>query len=418
MRAEKIDLLRERVMSFLQSRRYKQESFKMYNCTYNELEHFMKQEKISEYDSSVGHQFLQYRFLNRDYQTLTVREKLRYRHIDALNQLLSSNEVKARTLKKPYEFDGEKGYPFRLFLKDLEATGRQSASIRRSEIRLYDLYKYWISANLDAATFGLQEGISYLQKLDRELTISGREEAITKIRAFLFYMCERKLLSENNIVRWKELFKHRFIKCRKIPSVYTPQEIEAIINAIDRTTSRGKRDYAIILLGARYGLRDSDIRGLRFCNLDWENNRLCFAQQKTGKRVTLPLSEEVGMAIIDYIQHSRPKVDLPFVFLSFKTPYNPLARGTIANSITEWMHNAGVDFATRRHGSHALRHSLATNLLSNEVALPVISETLGHSNSQVTTAYFRVSIDLLRQCALDVPFIPTTIYDNLYGENK
>ena len=165
MRIGKLDLLRERVMSFLQSRGYKQGSFKMYNRTYNELAHFMEQKKIAEYDNSVGYQFLQYRFLNRDYQTLTVREKLRYRHIDALNQLLESNEVRARTLKKPYEFGGEKGYPFRLFLKDLQSTGRQSASIRRSEIRLYDLYKYWVSADLDAATFGLQEGILYIQTL-------------------------------------------------------------------------------------------------------------------------------------------------------------------------------------------------------------------------------------------------------------
>ena len=106
MRIGKLYLLRERVMSFLQSRGYKQGSFKMYNRTYNELAHFMEQKKIAEYDNSVGYQFLQYRFLNRDYQTLTVREKLRYRHIDALNQLLESNEVRARTLKKPYEFGG------------------------------------------------------------------------------------------------------------------------------------------------------------------------------------------------------------------------------------------------------------------------------------------------------------------------
>lgn len=194
MRIGKLDLLRERVMSFLQSRGYKQGSFKMYNRTYNELAHFMEQKKIAEYDNSVGYQFLQYRFLNRDYQTLTVREKLRYRHIDALNQLLESNEVRARTLKKPYEFGGEKGYPFRLFLKDLQSTGRQSASIRRSEIRLYDLYKYWVSADLDAATFGLQEGILYIQKLDKELTTGGREEAITityniAVLRWIYLMC-------------------------------------------------------------------------------------------------------------------------------------------------------------------------------------------------------------------------------------
>lgn len=418
MQKENLNLLRQRVMSFMQERLYKKGSFVNYNRTFNELANFMNELKLTDYTESIGNQFLHFLFGDKSYNTLTVRQRLRFKHIDTLTQLLKFGEIRSRTSKSLYIFDGEAGYPFRLFLKELVLTGRKSSTIHRSEVRLYDLYKFWVSANLDAKTFGIHEGVLYIQKLDKELCVGGREEAITKVRAFLYFMCEHKLLAENHTERWRELFKHKFVKNPKIPSVYTPQEIEAIINAIDRTTSIGKRDYAIILLAARYGIRNSDIIGLRFCNLDWENNRLCFAQQKTGKRVTLPLSEEVGMAIIDYIKHGRPEIDLPYVFLSFKTPYNALSNNTIANAVTTWMRNAGVNFAAKRHGPHALRHSLATNLLHNDVTLPVISETLGHANTQVTTTYLRVSVDLLRECALDVSFIPSLAYGNLYGKIK
>jgi len=418
MQKENLSLLRQRVMSFMQERHYKKGSFINYNRTFNELANFMNERELTDYTENIGSQFLHFLFGDKSYNMLTVRQQLRFKHIDTLTQLLKFGEVTTRTSKSLYVFEGETGSPFRLFLKELELTRRNSATVRRSEIRLYELYRFWLSTDLEANTFGLQEGILYLKKLETELCIGGREEAITKIRAFLYFMCERKLLAENCIEKWMELFKHRFVKNAKIPSVYTPQEIESIISAIDRTTSRGKRDYAIILLAARYGLRNSDIIGLRFCNLDWENNKLCFVQQKTSKRVILPLSEEVGVAIIDYIRNSRPAVDLPYVFLSDKTPHNALSRSTIANALITWMQNAGVDFASRRHGPHALRHSLASNLLNNNVTLPVISEILGHTNTQVTTAYLRVSIDLLRQCALDVPFIPSSTYGILYEKVK
>ena len=105
-----------------------------------------------------------------------------------------------------------------------------------------------------------------------------------------------------------EVFKLKRVRARRLPSVYTKEEVEAVIAAIDRTHPQGKRDYAMVLLAARYGLRISDIIGLRFCNLDWENNRISLVQQKTGKRVTLPLSEEVGGAIIEYLQIGRAHV--------------------------------------------------------------------------------------------------------------
>lgn len=206
----------------------------------------------------------------------------------------------------------------------------------------------------------------------------------------------------------------RCIRTPKIPTVYTREEVEAMLLSIDRVHPQGKRDYAMVLLAARYGLRISDINGLRFNNLDWERNQISVTQQKTGKRVNLPLSEEVGNAIIEYLRYGRPSVDLPFVFITAHAPYKELSGSTLGKNMMDWMRAAGINSAGRKHGPHALRHSLATNLLKSRETLPVISGILGHSSTESTMLYLRVDMNLLRQCALDVPFVPSTFYSNLY----
>jgi len=211
------------------------------------------------------------------------------------------------------------------------------------------------------------------------------------------------------------LLKLRQIHQPQIPSVYSKEEVEALIGAIDRGHPQGKRDYAMILLAARYGLRISDIIGMRYCNLDWEHNRIILFQQKTGKKIILPLSEEVGNAIIDYLKYSRPNIELPYIFLTAKAPYRELSSNGMGMAIRDYFRIAGVNFTNRKHGPHSLRHSLASNLLKSNESLPVISEILGHSNTETTMEYLRIDIQLLRQCTLDVPFVPSSFYSNLYG---
>ena len=157
-----------------------------------------------------------------------------------------------------------------------------------------------------------------------------------------------------------------------------------------------------------------DITGLRFCNIDWENNRLSFVQQKTRKRVTLPLTEEVGTAIIDYVQHARPGVESPFIFISANAPYRPISSTGVSGKIGNWMRIAGIHQPDVKQGLHVFRHSLATNLMGLNESIPVISEILGHSCSDTTMDYLRVSVPMLRKCALEVPIVPSTFYGNLY----
>jgi integrase len=237
------------------------------------------------------------------------------------------------------------------------------------------------------------------------------------VRIFIRYLCSRGLLINNRSEQWMSLLKLRQVYQPKIPSVYTVEEVESLIGAVDRGHPQGKRDYAMILLAARYGLRVSDIIGMRYCNLDWEHNHIIVYQQKTGKKVVLPLSEEVGNAIIDYLQYGRPKIDLPYVFITAIAPYKELTTSLMGVTIKDYFRRAGINFTGKKHGPHALRHSLASNLLESNESLPVISEILGHSSTETTMEYLRVDLKLLRQCALDVPFVPSSFYGNLYGNN-
>ena len=101
--------------------------------------------------------------------------------------------------------------------------------------------------------------------------------------------------------------KDNYKKQAKLPSTYSPKEIEMMIGSINRATANGKRNYAIVLLAARLGLRASDIANLKFENLLWEQCTIVLNQYKTGKKIELPILPEIGDAIIDYMRYGRPK---------------------------------------------------------------------------------------------------------------
>ena len=216
----------------------------------------------------------------------------------------------------------------------------------------------------------------------------------------------RYLYSEGNITTDLSAVvpKIRYGKKTKIPSAYTKGEIEQMINSIDRGNPKGKRDYALILLAARLGLRASDIANLTFSSFKWDKNIIEVMQQKTKEPVVLPLLHDVGEAIIDYIRYSRPKSDEPFVFLKLNAPNDIMRANSIHGVVYTRLKSAGIKIPQgKRHGPHALRHSLASALLENDVPMPVITEALGHSDTDSTSVYMKIDITKLRECAVEVP---------------
>ncbi|MGN9846947.1 site-specific integrase [Nonomuraea sp. H19] len=189
----------------------------------------------------------------------------------------------------------------------------------------------------------------------------------------------------------------------RIPSVWDQGDVARILEAVDRGNPCGKRDYAIILLVARLGLRGIDVKRLEFSDFDWPGNRLSVAQAKTGGRVWLPLLKDVGWAVIDYVRSGRPAGDCPQVFLRHTAPVGPFSdQEHLHQMLVKYARAAHVPVSDkRRRGMHSLRHTLATRLMEGGTPVEQIADILGHQSVASTGVYLKSSLGLLARCALD-----------------
>lgn len=190
-------------------------------------------------------------------------------------------------------------------------------------------------------------------------------------------------------------------RANKLPTIWTPDEVARILAAVDRANPNGKRDYALLLLVASLGMREGDVRNLQFENFNWKESRIHFTQDKTRQVLELPLSTEVGLAIIDYLKFGRPKQALsPYIFVLHRAPYGQFQK--LYNIMQKYLSKAMIALDGKTpHGLHSLRHTLATRLLEQRIPLPTISAILGHSSTHSTKPYLKVSLDSLRNCALE-----------------
>jgi len=199
----------------------------------------------------------------------------------------------------------------------------------------------------------------------------------------------------------------------KVTSTYTEDEIKRMINAVGRSSAKGKRDYLVMLLAAEYGWRASDITSFRLDQIDWERNRISMVQYKTGVPVEFPLLASVGNAIIDYLKHGRPAGGCDVLIVNHENTHKgkKLKSPTIHSIVSKAMSTANIaNWKDKKHGPHSLRHSLATNMLKQNVAIPIISTILGHQSTETTKTYIGVDIPKLRLCSLPVPELKSSYF--------
>lgn len=188
-----------------------------------------------------------------------------------------------------------------------------------------------------------------------------------------------------------------------VPSVWDPGIVIRLLEVVDRTSPKGKRDYAILLLACRLGLRASDIRTLSLDDLKWETATIEIKQSKTLAPLRLPLTEEVGEALIEYLRLGRPQSGHREVFLTLNAPFQPFCEtDNLYHVVESWKARAGIRFRTpQRHGLHSLRHTLAARLLHEQTPFQVISDNLGHASTTSTLIYAKTDVEALRTAALN-----------------
>jgi integrase len=188
------------------------------------------------------------------------------------------------------------------------------------------------------------------------------------------------------------------------PYPWTAAEVRLVLDQIDRQSAIGKRDYAMIVLTARLGLRVGDLRRLELGWFDWRAKTLALTQHKTGLPLRLPVPGDVGWAVIDYIRHGRPEARCAQVFVKHRYPFTAFGSSSSAGCrLRYYARRAGIMFPARRsHGLHSLRGALAVAMLQADTPPPVVTAVLGHGTATTTAAhYLRLDTEHLRRCALD-----------------
>lgn len=233
------------------------------------------------------------------------QEKTRLIHGTNYRLLLFVNYLTDRTIQKPVvryvirKFSGEIGGIMTKYLHLLEE--------QRLSPKTIDGYEHVFSYFLRHLSLRNVSRISDIGEDDVLTFISSsqnsKQRVLATMRAFCRYLYEQKLINKNiDYV----IGRNRYIVKEKLPSTYTCEEVLQIESSVNQSTPVGKRDYAMLLLATRLGLRSSDIAGLQFSNLDWDRNIIRLIQYKTKREIELPLLKDVGEAIINYVKYGRP----------------------------------------------------------------------------------------------------------------
>lgn len=189
----------------------------------------------------------------------------------------------------------------------------------------------------------------------------------------------------------------------KIPNHLSSEELEKILSTVDRTTPLGKRNYAILLLAIRYGLRPCDIRQLSLDDIKWRKGIISITQAKTGKSLILPLVKDISGAIIEYLQYGRPSTNSRKVFVGHIAPYEPFSRNNnFSNIMRGILVQTGMNNREGLKGFYLFRHSLATRLLKRGTSVKTIADIMGHADISSTSIYTKVDLDMLRSVAISI----------------
>lgn len=222
---------------------------------------------------------------------------------------------------------------------------------------------------------------------------------VSDVRSFLRFLTMRGITQKDFAAH---LPKIRVPRDASIPSIWNQELVIRLLDAVDRSSPKGKRDYVIFLLACRLGLRGCDICTLTLDQIHWEDSMIEITQAKTSMPLRLPLTNEVGEALIDYLQSGRPKSAHREVFLKMNPPFEPFTGNHLYHIVTYWRLLAGIRFQSpQKHGIHSLRHTLATRLLQKGTPFSTIAEILGHTSLESTRIYAKADVEALRDVALD-----------------
>lgn len=239
---------------------------------------------------------------------------------------------------------------------------------------------------------------AFVLKLNSRLSRASAQHAVAHLRSFLRYLSSRGLAPFGLD---KRIDTPRLYRGECLPRALPWDVVRAFLEAIDRTTPKGKRDYAMFLLMATYGLRNCEVASLRLEDIEWRGRKLHVRRSKTRSALVHPLTDEVGAALVEYIREARSAWPQREVFLRSQLPIGGIGSTAVTEAFQSWVRRSKLPIPY--YGAHCLRHSLAIRLLRQGANIKTIGDLLGHRSAESTCVYLRLHVEDLRGVALDLP---------------
>lgn len=287
---------------------------------------------------------------------------------------------------------------FSCFLSEMERRG-----LKTNTVDGYRRFTYYFIQYLESKGYSTLEDIREGDVVSFISVICTTKYRPTSLGAHLpglkiflgMYVCTKRFLIETP--------EHLHRK-RDILKIYSDEEYRKITEYLNKTKVISFRNKAITLLALSTGLRAADICGLKLNDIDWVHSYIRIVQQKTDYAYTIPMTNEIGNAIVDYLLEERPAVDSPFVFLRSLAPYQPLvSHSGIRRVLFDVINDSDIEPDGRIYGTRITRHSMASRMLRNGMPLPAISALLGHKDKESVMIYITTDDRKMAECTLPLP---------------
>lgn len=235
---------------------------------------------------------------------------------------------------------------------------------------------------------------AFLTEHGTDLSASSCTGFTSSVRVFLGYLFREGVTKRDLRPVVEGPRKYRL---SDIPRSITWDEVRRMLETVDRRTSHGKRDYAILLLLVTYGLRAHEVADLTLDSIDWKREQLYVAGRKAGHSTAYPLSPIVGQAILEYLRVRTHTTDR-HLFLRFLAPLKPYTYSSISTRVALYLRKAGI--SVHRAGSHTLRHTCVQRLVDAHFSFKTIGDYVGHRSVDSTAIYTKIDVETLREIAL------------------
>lgn len=375
----------------LESKRYSKGTLDNYRRILTNLANDMKRQGIILYSSEVGYSFAD-------------------NYISAHNLLYNSQRLIRTVIGRLNDYSEEKNY---------------SLQRKKLDVNLPENYEILLEEYLSSCILrgNRPATITKKKKFCADFMLSLQDMGCNDLKNIDASQIYETCLNVNNKDSWaiirgflKYLYKENLIECDYstiiprytrsfvVPETYSEKEIQEFEKSIDRSSKIGIRNYAMLLLATRLGMRSGDIVRLTFDDISFESNSIHLTQEKNLQALELPLVSDIKNAIQEYIENARPVInDERCIFLRHIAPFQPITTSVLRYVTTKYFNKADIKITSKRHGPHTFRASLASSMVNDQIPYDVVRKVLGHVDPNSIKHYAKVDIERLREYSIAVP---------------